>query len=178
MASARILTLISLIAFSPMLIGQEQRSNDAFDDAEITARVKVALIDDENARARNIDVETSKGIVQLSGFVESEDAKRAAETAARGVEGVASVRNELIVRQGERTAGGVVDDSVIAAKVKAQLADDVTLRAANKVNVEVRAGVVQLSGYVDTAEKKRRAASIASGVDGVRDVRNNIATSR
>jgi hyperosmotically inducible periplasmic protein len=174
MSLLRSILLASLLAAAPAALAQ-QTVGERMDDAEISARVKAALIDDETTKARNIDVETQSGVVQLSGFVESEESKSAAEAAARSVEGVAQVQNALIVRQGERSAGAVVDDSVIAAKVKTQLADEAGLGTASAVNVEVNKGVVQLSGFVDSEDKKSRAETVAHTIEGVAEVRNDIA---
>jgi osmotically-inducible protein OsmY len=86
------------------------------------------------------------------------------------------VRNELIVRQGgQRTAGRATDDAVIAAKVKSELATESSLATAANVNVEVRSGVVQLSGFVPSIQQKQEAEQIARQVAGVTDVRNSIA---
>jgi hyperosmotically inducible protein len=156
----------------------EGAAGELIDDAALTARVKAALIDDEAAKSREIDVKTRDGVVQLSGFVESEESRRTAEEVARSVEGVSEVRNALIVRAGERTVGAVVDDSIIEAKVKAQLADEAGLESAAAVNVEVHAGVVQLSGFVESDDQKARAGKAASGVDGVAQVRNDIEVRR
>ncbi len=65
------------------------------DDAMITAKVKAALAKDPGASALAIEVETTKGMVQLSGSVESADEKTKAESIARGVEGVKGVENGL-----------------------------------------------------------------------------------
>ena len=175
--SIRIVVLASLISASPALFAQ-QATEQALDDAAISAKVKAALIDEETTKAREIDVETQSGVVQLSGFVESETSRKAAEEAARSVGGVESVRNALIVRQDERTPGAVVDDSIIAAKVKSELATDAGLGTASAVNVEVRGGVVQLSGFVDSEDEKSRAESVASNVHGVAEVRNDIDVQR
>lgn len=144
-------------------------------DAEITARVKTALIRNDETKARQINVETENGIVQLSGFVDSEQMKAAAAETARGVSGVQQVQNELAVREGERTTGRATDDAVIAAKVKSELAADSGLATAGNVNVEVRSGVVQLSGFVSSADQKHEAEQIARQVAGVTDVSNSIA---
>jgi hyperosmotically inducible periplasmic protein len=177
MSPLRIALFASLLAAAPALYAQ-QTTEQRLDDAEISAKVKAALIDDETTKAREIDVETQSGVVQLSGFVESEKSKSAAEDAARSVDGVQEVRNELIVRQSERTPGAVVDDTIIAAKVKSELATDAGLGTASAVNVEVRGGVVQLSGFVDSEDKKSRAESVASTVEGVAEVRNDIDVQR
>lgn len=177
MSALRIVLLASLMASSPVLLAQ-QTAGERIDDAQITARVKAALIDDETVKARNIDVETQSGVVQLSGFVDSDASKRAAESAAKSVEGVTQVNNALVVSNGERTAGAVVDDSVIAAKVKSQLATEAGLGTASAVNVEVNSGVVQLSGFVKSDDERSRAEAVASNVEGVAEVRNDIDVQR
>ena len=64
----------------------------------ITTKVKAALINDPNVKAREVNVETFKGDVQLSGFVaDPRDAQRAVEL-ARGVKGVTSVKNDIRVK--------------------------------------------------------------------------------
>jgi hyperosmotically inducible protein len=68
------------------------------DDATITAGVKAALVKEPDLKGSQIDVETTKGIVQLSGFVGSPDDVATAATAARTVKGVRSIRNELRLR--------------------------------------------------------------------------------
>ncbi len=65
------------------------------DDAMITAKVKAALAQDPGASALAIEVETTKGTVQLSGTVDSADEKMKAESIARGVDGVKGVENGL-----------------------------------------------------------------------------------
>lgn len=66
-----------------------------FDDSAITAKVKAAIFDDPSLKSAEINVETFKRVVQLSGFVNSQaDIDRAA-VVARGVSGVTSVKNDL-----------------------------------------------------------------------------------
>ena len=71
-------------------------------------------------------------------------------------------------------AGRVVDDSVITGKVKAALVADETTKA-HQISVETFKGVVQLSGFVDTAEARTRATQVAQTVDGVKQVKNELA---
>ena len=74
------------------------RAGQYIDDSVITARVKAALIRDASVNSLSVSVETHKGIVLLSGFVDSEtQARRAAEIAA-AVEGVINVKSNLTVR--------------------------------------------------------------------------------
>lgn len=68
------------------------------DDSVITGKVKSALIADSTTKAYQIEVETYQGTVQLSGFVDSNDARSRAVELARGVDGVKEVENALEVR--------------------------------------------------------------------------------
>jgi osmotically-inducible protein OsmY len=75
--------------------------------------------------------------------------------------------------QKHETAGQYVDDSVITTKVKAALADDMSLKSL-QVNVKTYQGIVQLSGFVDSADNAQKAGVLARGVAGVKDVRNDL----
>ena len=75
--------------------------------------------------------------------------------------------------QADKTAGDVVDDNTVNASVKAALIENKTTKA-NNINVETYKGVVQLSGFVETAAEKQEAGRVAAGVDGVKSVSNNI----
>jgi len=73
-----------------------------------------------------------------------------------------------------KTAGNVVDDSAIAAEVKAGLLAEKGVPS-NDVNVEVYKGVVLLSGFVTEQSQKDASGKVAKGVAGVKSVRNMIA---
>jgi osmotically-inducible protein OsmY len=68
------------------------------DDTVISSKVRAEIIGDEQLSIFDIDVETFKGDVQLSGFVDSEAMKERAGTLARNVEGVNTVHNNLVVK--------------------------------------------------------------------------------
>jgi|SRR5204863_7998420 len=76
---------------------KNQRSAGQFtDDAALTAKVKTAIATDVGARAAAaVNVETFKGVVQLSGFIDSKDMGERAVAAARKVQGVQNVKNDL-----------------------------------------------------------------------------------
>ena len=76
---------------------QEHRGTGEFvDDASINARVKTALLKAEGLKgAAEINVNTYRGEVQLSGFVDNDEMMRRAAEAARTVSGVTVVRNDL-----------------------------------------------------------------------------------
>lgn len=74
---------------------KQEGTGEYIDDSVITAKVKVAILKEPNLNPAEINVETFKGIVQLSGFVrDSADASKAVEI-ARNVRGVKSVKNDL-----------------------------------------------------------------------------------
>ncbi|HVT53337.1 MAG TPA: BON domain-containing protein [Dongiaceae bacterium] len=78
------------------------------------------------------------------------------------------------VTSGRESGSQYVDDATITTKVKSQLVSDVGLEPANQIHVETSKGIVQLSGFVDTAAHKAEAESVARGVEGVSDVKNDI----
>jgi osmotically-inducible protein OsmY len=73
-------------------------AGDVVDDSVITTKIKTQLASDEFLKSFQISVETRKGVVELSGFVDSQKAKDKAGHIARGVDGVKSVANALIVK--------------------------------------------------------------------------------
>ncbi len=75
-----------------------ESTGEYVDDSVITTKVKAVLAEDDFLKSFQISVETYKGIVQLSGFVNSQQAVDKAGQIARSVKGVASVKNNLIVK--------------------------------------------------------------------------------
>jgi hyperosmotically inducible protein len=78
---------------------KQSGAGEYVDDSVITAKVKSALGGDDFIRSFEISVETYKGIVQLSGFVDSQKAVDKAGEIAAGVPGVKSVKNNLNVKR-------------------------------------------------------------------------------
>lgn len=68
------------------------------DDASITTAVKARMVENKAVDATAISVETLNGTVQLSGFAKNSNERTEAEQIARGVKGVKSVRNSIVVR--------------------------------------------------------------------------------
>jgi osmotically-inducible protein OsmY len=77
---------------------KQEGAGEYVDDSVITTKVKSQLAADDFLKSFEISVETYKGIVQLSGFVGSQQAIDKAGQIARGVKGVTSVKNDLIVK--------------------------------------------------------------------------------
>jgi hyperosmotically inducible protein len=77
----------------------EQKGSGLPQDAATTAKVKTAIATDAGARtAAAVNVDTFRGVVQLTGFVDSEEQSRRAVEAAKKVAGVKSVKNDLRVK--------------------------------------------------------------------------------
>jgi hypothetical protein len=77
---------------------KSESSGQYVDDSVIKAKVKAAILAEPSLKVFQIDVDTYKGVVLLSGFVDSEQNEEKAEKVARSVAGVAHVKNELIVK--------------------------------------------------------------------------------
>ena len=74
---------------------KQEGTGEYVDDTVITAKVKTAIFNEPALKSLEINVETFKGVVQLSGFVSSKDNINTAVQVARGVSGVTSVRNDM-----------------------------------------------------------------------------------
>lgn len=77
---------------------QQQGTGEYFDDSVITTKVKAVIFDEPTLRVAEINVETFKGVVQLSGFVSSAAAANMAVELARRVRGVAAVKNDMQIK--------------------------------------------------------------------------------
>lgn len=77
---------------------KQESAGEFVDSSAITTKVKARIFEDQALKGLNIGVETFKGVVQLSGFVDSKAAALKAEEVARSVPGVKSVQNNLIVK--------------------------------------------------------------------------------
>lgn len=151
----------------------ERTAGQVVDDMSIAAQAKTALAADSATHATKIDLEIDKSHVQLNGFVDSEEERARAEEIVRGIDGVASVSNNLEIQPHDRTTGEYVDDKVLVAEVKAALADDPVAHSL-KIDVEVNQGVVSLGGHVGNDAEREAAFEAAQQVAGVVKVINNL----
>ena len=96
---AATLTAAALLTMTGCAVQRGQQTVGAYvDDAGITTLVKSRMVENKQVDAGAISVETLNGTVMLSGFAKSPLEKSTAETIARKVNGVKSVKNEIIVR--------------------------------------------------------------------------------
>jgi hyperosmotically inducible periplasmic protein len=153
--------------------GTERSTGAVIDDGVIGAKVKTALIESPDTKARQIDVKVNKGVVLLAGAVETQGEKTQAGILARKVEGVSDVQNRLTVGVANRSVGTVVDDASLTARVKAALVGN-TITKARQIDVDTRQGVVELHGFVDSQAEINEAMKEARAISGVVDVRNDL----
>lgn len=74
---------------------KQEGTGEYIDDSVLTTKVKAAIFNEPTLKSAEINVETFKGVVQLSGFVSSQAAVNKAVEIARGVTGVKSVKNDM-----------------------------------------------------------------------------------
>jgi len=91
-----VILLVTLVGCAST--ASREGTGEYIDNSVITTKVKAAIFGDESLKSSEINVETFKGVVQLSGFVSSQaDINRAVEV-ARSVKGVTSVKNDMRVK--------------------------------------------------------------------------------
>jgi len=163
----------TLIA-APATAADMAKEKALINDSWLTAKTKIALAADARVKGRQIDVETTKGVVMLRGKVDSDVAKHAAEDIAKKLDGVKSVKNDLeVVAPSTREA--VEDkDEAITARVQTQIAKDSHLKKAD-IAVQTNAGVVSLTGEVPDITTSANASWTAWRVKGVKSVKNDLA---
>lgn len=96
-------SLLSILLVTTTLAGcagsaTQESTGEYIDDTWITARVKAALVADPVAKARDVKVETFKGAVQLSGFVDSRETMNQAINVALSIDGVRTVENNMTIK--------------------------------------------------------------------------------
>jgi osmotically-inducible protein OsmY len=93
--SAFFLTFVLASFLGCAATSKQEGTGEYFDDAVITTKVKAAIFNEPTLKVTDINVETFKGVVQLSGFVDSKAIINKAIEIARGVKGVKSVKNSM-----------------------------------------------------------------------------------
>ena len=76
----------------------KESTGEYFDDSIITTKVKAAILYDPFLKSAEINVETFKGVVQLSGFVSSQENVKRATELAQSINGVTSVKNDMRIK--------------------------------------------------------------------------------
>lgn len=98
----RLSAILLALAFATILgcagSATTESTGEYFDDTWITTKVKAAMLEDPQVKSAEVNVETFKGVVQLSGFVSSNAAMQQAIKVAKGVPGVTSVKNDMRIK--------------------------------------------------------------------------------
>jgi osmotically-inducible protein OsmY len=87
--------LLVTMALGCASTAKQESTGEYVDDTAITGKVKAAIFNEPTLKSAEINVETFKGVVQLSGFVSTPAAENTAMTVARSVGGVKSVKNDM-----------------------------------------------------------------------------------
>ena len=90
-----VLTIVLASAWGCGSTATREGTGEYVDDSVITSKVKAQILKDPDLKVNEINVETFKGVVQLSGFVRSQADIDKAVQVARGVAGVKSVKNDM-----------------------------------------------------------------------------------
>jgi hyperosmotically inducible protein len=143
------------------------------DDTVITAAIKAAFLSNPEVKSLDLQVETRKGEVQLSGFVDSQGQIDRATAVAQNVSGVKRVQNKMTIKDSPASVGNKVDDSIVTTRVKSALLSDDSIKS-HDIAVITRKGEVQLSGFVDNQLQIDRALVLTRGVEGVVAVNNEM----
>ena len=142
-------------------------------DLWITSATKMKLAADSRTPATEINVDSHDGVVTLFGMVPSQESKSAASDIARGVSGVRRVENQIEVVSSSRQEMVQARDEEIQAGVYKALSDRGDQENA-RIDVEVKNGVVRLTGTVPTWQRNLSAVYVARSVAGVRSIRNEL----
>lgn len=155
-------------------VGSDERSlGRQLDDSVLNTKVKAALVREATLESMNIDTDTLRRVVYLTGVVpDSRQANLAGHVAAQ-VEGVVEVVNDVQV--GSLTAGQRLDDAALTSKIKTKLVEEESVRALS-VDVDTVRGIVHLTGIVDRPEQTRIIMRIVDETQGVRGVKNHLVT--
>ncbi len=179
MNTGYVFTLCTVLALGGALIAVPATAVDVSkektptNDTWLTAKTKIALAADGRVKGRQIDVETTQGVVLLRGKVDSEAAKQASADIAKMLDGVKSVKNDLeVVAPAAREAMEDKDDA-ITTHVKEQIAKDAHLKNAD-IAIQTNAGVVSLAGEVRDLMTSANASWTAWQVAGVKSVKNDL----
>jgi hyperosmotically inducible periplasmic protein len=144
------------------------------DDSIITTKIKSNLLADPDIKGFDLKVETHKGNVQLSGFVDNQAQIDRAIKITHSVEGVKNVDNRVSLKSDSATTVGIkVDDGIVTSKVKSSFLADSDIKSFD-IAVVTNNGEVQLSGFVDNQTQINHAVDVARRTEGVHNVINKL----
>ena len=180
LALCGLLATMSLAAVQAFAADSSQPAKDSF----ITGKLEATYLLNRHLSVFSIHPETTNGVVHLTGTVDSNIDRDLAGELAKGIDGVTSVKNDLVVKAGASQAGNksggstrsfgeYVDDATTTAMVKTKLLADPNVKGL-KIGVETRGDIVTLTGKVGSAEQKQLAEKLAKNTSDVKSVKNEL----
>lgn len=169
----------SIFSSESQPVAQPSEESKPVEDLQIQAAVLEAFNRSPDVGGKSIDVKVQDRIVTLSGSVDTPTQRNGAEQAARAVDGVAGVTNNLNVTNPQAVAeppanvSAVDQNAELAKRVKFELYDSGAFETAT-MTVTASDGTVTLSGTVRSRAEQLLSERIAQGVPGVKKVTNEL----
>ena len=174
-------TFVKMALVGTMLIGgstAQASQNQA--DGMTTLNVKLVLLEKLGADSLHVDVDTQAGALTLKGTVDKRETKELAETLAKSVSTVKSVKNDILLKASEANpsktgvavgeAEAEVKDALLSTKIRLALVEKMGSEGF-EVGTAAANGVVTLEFNPDfTAALRKQATQVVRGVDGVTKV--------
>jgi len=146
-------------------------------DAWITMKVKTALLFHRNVSGTGTSVYTDNGVVTLQGVASSQAEKELTTEYAKDIDNVKSVKNDMTITATgatpATTMGDKIDDASITAEVKSSLLSHHSTSAMHTA-VSTTDGVVTLTGVANNDAEKSLVTKLATDINGVTSVINNM----
>ncbi|HEY7992596.1 MAG TPA: BON domain-containing protein [Candidatus Eremiobacteraceae bacterium] len=164
------------LALSLAACGQNgaDKARSAADDALLAAQVQATIAGVDAATVGLVHVASSSGAVTLTGTIANMGEREAMEKAARGVKGVETLDDRVVVDASAPTAAQIEADLALSAGVHAALVAQTGVNAAD-IHVDVHRGVVTLTGHVPSPAHKEVVDQTVRGVKGVTSVVDKLA---
>jgi hyperosmotically inducible protein len=164
--------------YTAQMKSADRAYGERVEDASITAAVKSKLLASRYADGLTANVDTMRGRVKLTGFAGTAESKAAAGSLAMNTHGVHAVSNQLVVDAEKgvvKTASTDVADGWITMKVKStyMYSDNVN---GSDIAVSTNAGIVKLTGKMDSGAERALAIELARNVKGVKSVDSSALT--
>ncbi len=181
--SLTVLALVGTFAAMPT-IGKEPTGSSK--DAWITGKIEAVYMLNRHLNGFAIDTNVTEGAVHLTGMVESDIDRDLAGELAKGIEGVVSVDNDLVLddkaripvsASAERPFGVWIEEATTTAAVKSKLLYNDNTEGL-QIKVDTRGDIVTLTGEVSSPEEKLLAEQLARNTDDVDEVRNQLVVRR
>jgi hyperosmotically inducible protein len=156
---------------------------NAVKDSWITFKIHVQFLPEDPLEGSNVDVDTAKGVVTLTGTVPNAAARTRAVAIAKATDGVVSVTDKLTIgpaeraidmkriREAGRSTGRTITDGWVKSKIYAQYLTENTLDDSH-IDIDITNGAVTLNGTVKSEAGRARALAIAKATDGVTSVKD------